>query len=138
MLRQFGLFAGSAENVDLDNNVYLGESNMVDGQVYKELIGVQQNVNNTNWSIRDNSVEMVLTEEDGTVVYADKLFVSVDKKSDTGSDENVVKVLVKEFDLAHFATALRGTQISTEKNYHCVITAHLNTGDAIVVKDFTF
>lgn len=85
-----------------------------------------------------DSVEMVLTEEDGTVLYADKMFVSVDKKADTGSDENIVKVLFKEFDLAHFATALRGIQISTDKSYHCVITAHLNTGDSIVVKDYTF
>ena len=85
-----------------------------------------------------DSVEMVLTEEDGTVVYADKMFVSVDKMSDTGSDENVVKVLVKEFDLAHFATALRGILIDAEESYHCVITAHLNTGDSIVVKDYTF
>lgn len=85
-----------------------------------------------------DSVEMVLTEEDGTVLYADKMYVSVDKKSDTGSDENIVKVLFKEFNLAHFATALRGIPISADKSYHCVITAHLNTGDSIVVKDYTF
>lgn len=99
-------------------------------------IGMTTGVVKSNYFL--DSVEMVLTEEDGTVLYADKMFVSVDKKADTGSDENVVKVLFKEFDLAHFATALRGIQISTDKSYHCVITAHLNTGDSIVVKDYTF
>lgn len=99
-------------------------------------IGMTTGVVKANFFL--DSMEMVLTEEDGTVLYADKMYVSVDKKADTGSDENVVKVLFKEFNLAHFATALRGVQISADKSYHCVITAHLNTGDAIVVKDYTF
>lgn len=85
-----------------------------------------------------DSVELVLTAQDGTVVYADKMFVSVDKNSDTGHDENVTKVLFKEFNLAHFATALRHVPIRTDTSYHCVITAHLNTGDSVVVKDYTF
>ena len=119
----------------------LVEGTVVDPEVTLEggtegWIGMTTGVVKANYFI--DSVELVLTEEDGTVLYADKMYVSVDKKADTGSDENVVKVLFKEFNLAHFATALRGIPISADKNYHCVITAHLNTDDSIVVKDYTF
>ncbi len=85
-----------------------------------------------------DSVEMVITDAQGRQVFAHKMFANVDKTSDTGHDENVVKILVKDFNLARFAPALKGLALDPNGKYHCVITANLLTGDSLVVKDYTF
>lgn len=90
----------------------------------------------SNWFL--NSVSMVITDSTGAEVINHEMFVTVGRYEDYGTWQVDLRNLQKEYNLAHFAQALKGTYFDPAEEYHCVITAHLGNGDAIVVKDYSF
>jgi len=89
----------------------------------------------SNWFL--NSVSMVITDSTSAEVINHEMFATAGRYEDRNSWEQL-RYLTKDFNMAHFAQALQGTYFDPAEEYHCVITAHLGNGDAIVVKDFSF
>lgn len=85
-----------------------------------------------------DSVTMTITDSTGKVVFDQRMFTTVGKQFDTNATDTVIRVNNHEYDLAHFATPLREFMFELGQTYHCTITAHLGSGDDIVVKDYSF
>ena len=48
-----GLLCAQAYDVDMQDNSYAGISRLIDGEVLQPIFGVQENVTNTGWAVRD-------------------------------------------------------------------------------------
>ena len=83
-------------------------------------------------------VTMVITDENGKVIFDHWLFPSVAKRLDNNSNDYEIRRLFTELDLAAYAIPLREIGFAHGKTYHATITGYLATGDSFVVKDFTF
>lgn len=83
-------------------------------------------------------VTMVITDENGDVIFDHWIFPSVAKRLDNNSNDYEIRRLFTELDLAAYAVPLREIGFEKGETYHAVITGHLATGDSFTVKDFTF
>ena len=86
-----------------------------------------------------DSVQMVITDEGGKEVFNNRMFTTVSRYWDEGLRGSLVaRRNNHDYDLANFATPLQNVMFELDETYHCVITAHVGSGDAFVVKDFSF
>ena len=99
----------------------------------------------TSGTVKSNfyidSVELTVTDDAGNEVLNSRMFTTVDKNTDQFSNLWNCRFLNKEFDMAHFTSAVSEVQWDTSKTYHCTVTAHLNTEmfeNELVVTEFDF
>ena len=85
-----------------------------------------------------DSVEMVITDDQGNEILRQRMFVTAGKTTDSNSEYMVIRKVPKTFDLANFTIPVSRIQWDLEKTYHCTITALLTCGDEVVAREFDF
>ena len=85
-----------------------------------------------------DSVEMVITDDQGNEILRQRMFTTAGKTTDNGSEYTVIRKVPKTYDLANFTAAVSQIQWDLSKTYHCTITALLSCGDEVVAREFDF
>lgn len=91
-----------------------------------------------------DAVTLIVTEADGTEVFNQKVYTTVDKrghKDDQASgksEDRYVRQMPFTYDLAFFATPLRNIVFDLNKAYNVQIIGHTNSGFDVVAREFTF
>jgi len=85
-----------------------------------------------------DSVDLKIVNSKGETVFEHKMFTTVDKRSDIGNADGIIRNYVDDWDLFHFATPLSKVQLEIGETYSYSITANLGTYDSFVVKEDSF
>ena len=85
-----------------------------------------------------DSVDLKIVNSKGETVFDHKMFTTVDKRSDIGNADGIIRNYIDEWDLFHFATPLSKVQLEPGETYSYSLTAHLGTYDSFVVKEDSF
>lgn len=91
-----------------------------------------------------DAVTLIVTEADGTEVFNQKMYTTVDKRGlpedlESGkSEDRYARQLPTTYDLAFFATPLRNIVFDLNKTYNVQIIGHTNSGFDVVAREFTF
>ena len=85
-----------------------------------------------------DSVVMIITDDQGNEILNHRMFTNLDKTSDSGSEYVSIRLIPREFDLAHFTAITSQIQWDLSKTYHCTIIALHNNGMEIVAREFDF
>lgn len=85
-----------------------------------------------------DSVEMVITDDQGNEILRQRMFTTAGKTTDSNSEYMVIRKVPKTFDLANFTIPVSQIQWDLSKTYHCTIVAHLTCGDEVVAREFDF
>lgn len=85
-----------------------------------------------------DSVTMTIQDSNGETVFDQTMFNTVDKITDSNSLNRTIRRNIRQFALARFATPLGECMFELGETYQCTVTAHLGSGDDIVVKEFAF
>ena len=100
----------------------------------------------TSGTIKSNfimdSVEVTVTDDAGNEVMNKRMFITMDRDSDQGTNTWNTRIDIKEFDMGHFAPVVAQVNWDTSKTYHCTIKAYLTSemidNNVITVSEFTF
>lgn len=117
----------------LDGNIMKPTAELVNGADGRE--GLISGTVTSNYFL--DSVTMVITDAQGKEVFNHRAFTTVGKYQDEYSTEKL-RELNTEYDMAHFATMLQGISFAYGETYHVTVTAHISTGDDLVVREFDF
>ena len=98
--------------------------------------GMTTGVIHTNYSL--DSVHMLITDSQGNVMYDNSMWPTVSTRGESNSNDYQIRQVLKEYDLAGFATSLREVMFQRGETYSYTITANLATDDSVVVKEGSF
>ena len=85
-----------------------------------------------------DSVTLEITDSQGNVVMNHPYWTTLNKFYDNNSNDNGIRNYNEEFNMANFAAPLQNVQLEIGETYSYTVTAHLATGDEIVLKTDSF
>lgn len=85
-----------------------------------------------------DSVSMRIIDDNGAEVMDHRIFTTAGRWDDHGHNDFVIRTYNETYDMAGFATVLQDYPLEPGKTYAVTVTAHLGTGDDVVVREFSF